>query len=152
MDKAATSPELRTAFESQLEETRGQINRLEQVFQLLNQRSKGKHCDGIAGTIEDGSSAMDEDFDEQTMDAVLIASGQPAEHYEMAPYGTLVARAQALGETEAAQLLEQTLNEQKAADKKLTMLAEGGNNQRGRRSGDEEEDEEEAPVKARGRR
>jgi ferritin-like metal-binding protein YciE len=149
MAKAATSPDLRTAFESHLEETRGQIARLEQVFELLEEKAKGKRCEGIAGIVEEGSSAMGEDFDEQTMDAVLIASGQRAEHYEMAAYGTLVAWARALGETEAAQLLEQTLNEEKAADKKLTMLAEGGINQQAADAGGaEEEDEEEAPVKA----
>jgi ferritin-like metal-binding protein YciE len=149
MAKAATSPDLRTAFESHLEETRGQIDRLEQVFGLLDERVKGKRCEGIAGIVEEGSSAMGEDFDEATMDAVLIASGQRAEHYEMAAYGTLVAWAQALGEAEAAGLLDQTLNEEKAADEKLTNLAEGGINQQAADAGGEEDDEEEeAPVKA----
>ena len=142
MAKAATSPDLRAAFESHLEETRGQIGRLEQVFELLEENAKGKRCDGIAGIIEEGSSAMGEDFDEATMDAVLIAAGQRAEHYEMAAYGTLVAWAQALGETEAAGLLEQTLNEEKAADEKLTKLAEGGINQQAADAGGDEEDEE----------
>jgi ferritin-like metal-binding protein YciE len=148
MAKAAASPDLRTAFESHLEETRGQIDRLEQVFELLEEKAKGKRCEGIAGIVEEGSSAMGEDFDEATMDAVLIASGQRAEHYEMAAYGTLVAWAQALGESEAAQLLEQTLDEEKAADEKLTKLAEGGINQQAADAGEEEEDEEAAPVKA----
>jgi ferritin-like metal-binding protein YciE len=153
MAKAATSPDLRTAFESHLEETRGQISRLEQVFELLDEKAKGKRCEGIAGIIEEASAVMGEDFDEETMDASLIAAGQRAEHYEMAAYGTLVAWAQALGESEAAQLLEQTLNEEKAADKKLTMLAEGGINQQAADAGgdeeeSEEEDEDEPPVKA----
>jgi ferritin-like metal-binding protein YciE len=127
--KAASDPKLRNAFETHLEETQGQIARLEQVFESLDEKPRGKHCDGIAGIIEEGKSVMEEDFDEVTMDARLIASGQRAEHYEMAAYGTLVAWAQAMGHTEAAKLLRQTLDEEKAADKKLSGLAEGGINQ-----------------------
>ena len=127
--KAASSPELRTAFEKHLEETRGHVDRLERVFESLDEKVRGKHCDGIAGIIEEGKSVMEEDFDEATMDACLIAGGQRAEHYEMAAYGTLVAWAQAMGHVEAADLLQQTLVEEKAADKKLSQLAEGGINQ-----------------------
>jgi len=145
MAKAATSPELRKAFESHLEETRGQIERLERVFEALDEKVKGKHCDGIAGIIEEGSSVMSEDFDDTTMDACLIASGQRAEHYEMAAYGTLVAWAKTLGHAEVADLLEQTLNEEKAADEKLTKLAEGGINQQAADAAAEDEDEAEAP-------
>ena len=126
--KASTSPELRQAFESHLEETRGHVERLEQIFELLDEKAKGKHCDGIAGIIEEGSSVMGEDFDESTMDACLIASGQRAEHYEMAAYGTLVAWARAMGHEELAVLLEETLSEEKSADEKLTQLAESGIN------------------------
>jgi ferritin-like metal-binding protein YciE len=126
--KAATSDELREAFESHLEETRGHVERLEQVFGSLDEKVRGKHCDGIAGIIEEGKSVMEEDFDEQAMDACLIASGQRAEHYEMAVYGTLVAWATAMGHTDAAELLQQNLDEEKAADEKLTALAEGGIN------------------------
>ena len=127
--KAASNPKLRQAFESHLQETQGQIARLEKVFASLDEKVRGKHCDGIAGIIEEGKSIMEEDFDEATMDACLIAAGQRAEHYEMAAYGTLVAWAQAMGHTEAAKLLQQTLDEEKAADKKLSGLAEGGINQ-----------------------
>jgi len=127
--KAAASPDLRSAFEAHLEETRGHVERLEQVFESLDEKVRGKHCDGIAGIIEEGKSVMEEDFDEATMDACLIAAGQRAEHYEMAAYGTLVAWARGMGHKEAAKLLEQNLNEEKAADKKLTGLAEGGINQ-----------------------
>src|SRR6476661_5749801 len=127
--KAASSSDLRDAFETHLEETQGQIERLEEVFRSLDEKVRGKHCDGIAGIIEEGKSIMDEDFDETTMDACLIASGQRAEHYEMAAYGTLVAWAEAMGHTEVAKLLQQTLDEEKAADKKLSGLAEGGINQ-----------------------
>ena len=95
--KAATSQELRTAFESHLEETRGHVERLEQVFESLDEKVRGKHCDGIAGIIEEGKSIIEEEFDEATMDACLIAAGQRAEHYEMAAYGTLVAWARGMG-------------------------------------------------------
>ena len=82
--KAAANPKLRQAFETHLEETHGQIVRLEQVFGSLGEKARGKHCDGIAGIIEEGKSVMEEEFDDATMDACLIASGQRAEHYEMA--------------------------------------------------------------------
>ena len=127
--KAATSPKLREAFETHLEETQGQIGRLERVFESLDEKVRGKHCDGIAGIIEEGKSIMEEDLSEAAMDACLIAAGQRAEHYEMAAYGTLVAWARAMGHDEAAELLQQTLDEEKAADEKLSELAEGGINQ-----------------------
>ena len=129
MAKAATSAVLRDAFEAHLEETRGHIDRLEQVMQGLGEKVRGKHCDGIEGIIEEGKAVMEEDFDETTMDACLIAAGQRAEHYEMAAYGTLVAWAKAMGHTDAAELLQETLDEEKAADEKLTSLAEAGINQ-----------------------
>jgi len=121
--KAATAPQLRDAFETHLEETQSQIDRLEQVFERVDEKVRGKHCDGIAGIIEEGQSIMEED-------ACLIAAGQRAEHYEMAAYGTLVAWAKSMGHTEAAALLQKTLDEEKAADAKLSRLAEGGINQR----------------------
>lgn len=126
--KAATAEQLRQAFTSHLEETRGHLAKLEQVFGSLGEKVRGKHCDGMAGIIEEGKSVMEEDFDDSTMDACLIASGQRAEHYEMAAYGTLVAWAQAMGHDEAVGLLEQILAEEKAADQKLSSLAEGGIN------------------------
>ena len=108
---------------------RGRSSGSKQVFASLDEKVRGKHCDGIAGIIEEGKSVMEEDFDDATMDACLIASGQRAEHYEMAAYGTLVAWAQAMGHTDAADLLQQILDEEKAADEKLSALAEGGINQ-----------------------
>ena len=159
--KAATSATLRDAFESHLEETQGQIERLEQVFESLDEKVRGKHCDGIAGIIEEGKSIMEEDFDDATMDACLIAAGQRAEHYEMAAYGTLVAWARALGHNEAAELLQENLDEEKAADEKLSSLAEGGINQGAADSieGDEEEEPamagagaKKSPAKAKARR
>src|SRR6185503_1002889 len=151
--KAAASTDLRTAFETHLEETRGHVERLEQVFESLEEKPRGKHCEGIAGIIEEGKSMMEEEFDDATMDACLIAAGQRAEHYEMAAYGTLIAWAQSMGHSEAINLLQGILDEEKAADKKLSSLAEGGINQEAADAahpGDEEEDEDEAP--ARGRR
>lgn len=127
--KTATSPKLRDAFESHFEETRGHIERLEQVFEGLDERARSKHCDGIAGIIEEGKSIMDEDFDDVTMDACLIAAGQRAEHYEIGAYGTVIAWAEAMGHRDAVRLLQQNLDEEKAADKKLSALAEGGINQ-----------------------
>jgi len=127
--EAAIAPELRDAFKSHLEETQLQIQRLEQVFETVGEKARGKHCAGIAGIIEEGKTIMEEDFDGATMDACLIAAGQRAEHYEMAAYGTLVAWARAMGHDEAAELLQQTLDEEKAADEKLSGLAESGINQ-----------------------
>ncbi|HTK29668.1 MAG TPA: ferritin-like domain-containing protein [Vicinamibacterales bacterium] len=150
--KAASSPDLRAAFESHLEETRGHVERLEQVFESLDEKGRGKHCDGIAGIIEEGKAIMDEDFDDVTMDACLIAAGQRAEHYEMAAYGTLVAWARGMGHTEAAKLLQANLEEEKAADKKLTSLAEGGINQEAADAAHGENDEEEEERPSRGRR
>src|SRR5687768_7123831 len=146
MAKAASSPNLRAAFEAHLEETRGQIARLEEVFASLEEKVRGKHCDGVAGIIEEGKAIMEEDFDDTTMDACLIAAGQRAEHYEMAAYGTLVAWAQAMGHTQAAKLLQQTLDEEKAADKKLSALAEAGINQGAADAAQADEDEASTAV------
>jgi ferritin-like metal-binding protein YciE len=150
--KAASSAQLRQAFEAHLEETQEHVKRLEEVFANLGARVQGKHCDGIAGIIEEGKSIMEEDFDDTTLDACLIAAGQRAEHYEMAAYGTLVAWARAMNHAEAADLLEQTLDEEKAADEKLTSLAEGGINQEAAQAahpeegGDDEDEEDQRQV------
>jgi ferritin-like metal-binding protein YciE len=141
MAKAATTPSLREAFAAHLEETQRQIERLDQVFESVDQRPRAKRCEGIAGIVEEGKAIMEEGFDESTLDACLIAAGQRAEHYEMAAYGTLVAWARAMGHDEAADLLQQSLDEEKAADEKLSSLAEGGINQNaaeGAESGEEE--------------
>jgi len=144
--KAARSPDLRAAFEAHLDETRGQIVRLEQVFANLGEKVRGKHCDGIAGIIEEGKAVMEEDFDEATMDACLIAAGQRAEHYEMAAYGTMVAWARAMGHAEAADLLQETLDEEKAADETLSSLAEDGINDEAASAAHPDEDEDDAEV------
>jgi ferritin-like metal-binding protein YciE len=150
--KAAASTDLRTAFETHLEETRGHVERLEQVFESLDEKPRGKHCEGIAGIIEEGKSIMGEEFDDATMDACLIAAGQRAEHYEMAAYGTLIAWAQSMGHTEATNLLQEILDEEKAADQKLSSLAEGGINQEAADAAhpdEDEEEEDEAPARGR---
>lgn len=139
---AATSTELRDAFESHLQETRGHVQRIEQVFDGLGEKARGKHCDGIEGIIEEGASVMEEEFDDVTMDACLIAAGQRAEHYEMAAYGSMVAWARAMGHDDAADLLQQTLDEEKAADEKLTSLAESGINQQAAEAAHAAEDED----------
>jgi ferritin-like metal-binding protein YciE len=139
--KASTSPELRQAFEDHLEETNGHVDKLEQVFQSLDEKVKGKHCDGIAGIIDEGKNVMGEDFEGATMDACLIAAAQRAEHYEIASYGTLVAWAKTMGHSDAADLLQEILDEEKAADEKLNAIAESGVNEQAA-SGVESEDEE----------
>ena len=105
------------------------MKRLEQVFKSLGESVRGRPCDGIAGIIEEGEDMIDEDFDDSTKDACLIAAGQRAEHYEIGAYGTVIAWAEAMGHTAAVALLQQNLNEEKAADKKLSAIAEGGVNQ-----------------------
>jgi len=147
--KAATSSGLRNAFEKHLEETRGHVTRLEKVFESIDEPARSKHCEGIAGIVEEGKSIMAEDFEGTTMDACLVAAGQRAEHYEMAAYGTLVAWARAMGHVEAADLLQRTLEEEKAADKKLTALAEDGINQD---AAELAHPDEEAPQPVRARR
>jgi ferritin-like metal-binding protein YciE len=141
--KGASSDELREAFESHLEETEGQVTRLERVFELLEEKPRGKHCAGIAGIIEEGADVLQEDMEDSVLDACLIASGQRAEHYEMAAYGTSIAWAEALELGDVAQLLRETLAEEKAADKKLSALAEAGINEAATAGESEEEMDEE---------
>ena len=150
--KASESEELRTAFLDHAEETRGHVDRLEQVFASLDEKVRGKHCDGIAGIIEEGKAVLEEDFDPATMDACLIASGQRSEHYEMAAYGTLVAWAKAMGHSEAADLLQSILDEEKAADEKLNELAEGGINQQAVAGATDDDSEQEEALSAARRR
>ena len=123
MAKNATNPQLRTAFERHLEETRNQVVRLEQIAEELDFTPKGKKCKGMEGLIEEGKEVMDE-FDEDTLDAGMIGAAQKVEHYEIAAYGTARAHAQLLGYTKAARLLQQTLDEEGRTDKKLSQLAE----------------------------
>src|SRR3954467_15843460 len=146
MAKAAESPELEQAFTKHLKETEGHVQRLEQIFKQLGQTARGKKCKGMEGLVEEGKEKMEEDGEAPVMDAALIASAQKVEHYEIAAYGCLRTYAQLLGYTEAEQLLQQTLEEEEAADKKLTELGESGINEAAVAAGagmDEEEEEEE---------
>jgi ferritin-like metal-binding protein YciE len=127
MAKAASSDELRTAFESHLEETKGQIDRLEQIFKSLDMPLRGKKCVAMQGLIEEGKELMQEDMSEPVLDAALIAAAQKVEHYEIAAYGTLRTYAQLLGLDEAAELLQATLDEESATDEKLTGIAQNIN-------------------------
>lgn len=126
MAEAAKSPDLRTAFENHLEESRGHVDRLEQIFQKLNEAPKGDKCKGIVGILDEGENMIDtvEDSPPAVNDAALIAAAQRVEHYEIAAYGTLRTFARRLGLEDHAALLNQTLQEEGAADKKLTSLAE----------------------------
>jgi ferritin-like metal-binding protein YciE len=124
MAKAASSPDLRRAFERHLEETRKQVERLDQIGEQLEVRLTGKKCHGMEGLIEEGKEIMSQDLEENALDAGLIGAAQKVEHYEIAAYGTARAHAEMLGYTKVARLLQQTLNEEGMTDKKLTQLAE----------------------------
>jgi ferritin-like metal-binding protein YciE len=124
MAKAVTSQELRQGFEEHLEQTKGHVQRLEQIFQKLEENPKGKKCKGMEGLVEEGAEVMGEDFEGSLMDAALIGAAQRVEHYEIAAYGTVCAFAEELGEDEHAELLKETLEEEKETDEKLTKLAE----------------------------
>jgi ferritin-like metal-binding protein YciE len=120
MAKAAGHEELREAFETHLEETRGQIQRLEKVFELFDEQPKGRKCKAMEGLLEEGKDLIDE----EEGDAALICAAQKVEHYEIASYGSLISWARLLGEADAADLLEETLGEEEQADEKLTDVAE----------------------------
>ncbi|HEU0049449.1 MAG TPA: ferritin-like domain-containing protein [Nitrososphaera sp.] len=124
MAKAASSEELRQGFEEHLEQTKEHVQRLEEIFKALDESPKGKKCVGMEGLVKEGSEIMKEDFDDAVLDAALIGAAQRVEHYEIAAYGTVAAFAKLLGETQHASLLEETLEEEKETDKKLTDLAE----------------------------
>lgn len=124
MAKAASTDELREAFEMHLEETEEHVNRLEKIFDLLGAKARGKKCKAMEGLIEEGKELMNEDADPMVLDAALISAAQKVEHYEMAGYGCVRTWANILRHDEIAELLQETLDEEGAADKKLTELAE----------------------------
>jgi len=128
--KAADAPELKTAFETHLEETQGQIERIDQVVEVLGIRLKRIKCAAMEGLVEEGKDVIESVDAGPLRDAALIGGAQKVEHYEIAAYGTLCALAKQLGYRDALPLLKETLKEEKATDEKLTMLAEGGGNQR----------------------
>src|SRR5882724_9322617 len=122
--KASSSDELREGFTEHLEQTKGHVQRLEQIFEALGESPKGKKCAGMEGLVEEGSEVMkEEDFEGSVMDAALIGAAQRVEHYEIAAYGTARAFAELLGEADHVSLLSETLNEEKETDEKLTELA-----------------------------
>lgn len=124
MAKAAVAEELAEAFRSHLEETKNHVSRLEEVFASLGEKPKSKTCPAMKGLIEEGEEMMDDLEDSSALDAGLIAAAQKVEHYEIASYGTVKTWAEQMGHTEAVQLLQATLDEEKAADGKLTEIAE----------------------------
>jgi ferritin-like metal-binding protein YciE len=123
MIKAASSKELKKGFEEHLEQTKGHVERLEQIFEGLDDSPKGKKCKGMEGLLEEGKDWMEEDAEPEVMDAGLIAAAQHVEHYEMAGYGCVRTYAELLGNKRAAQILQKTLDEEKQTDSKLTNLA-----------------------------
>ena len=124
MAKAASNDQLRQAFEEHLRQTSEHVSRLEQIFEALEEKPTGKKCVGMEGLVKEGSEVMKEDYADEIKDAAIIGAAQRVEHYEMAGYGTVRAFAELLGESEHVSLLEETLNEEKEADEKLTQLAE----------------------------
>lgn len=127
MAKKASNPQLKAGFEEHLRQTEQQVQRLEQIFETLGKSPRGKKCKGMEGLLEEGKEVMQEDMDEETRDAALIAAAQRVEHYEIAGYGTVRTYAQLLGERDAVKLLQTTLDEEGQTDKKLTQLAESIN-------------------------
>jgi ferritin-like metal-binding protein YciE len=121
--KAATSPDLKQAFQSHLEETKGQIERLDRAFEILGKSPKGKMCHGMEGVLEEGSEVLEETEKGALRDAALISAAQRVEHYEVAGYGSVREYARILGQKEIASLLDATLKEEEAADKKLETIA-----------------------------
>lgn len=130
MAKGAQSPELKAAFEKHREETEGQIERLQQIFEILGKRAQAKTCPAIEGILEEGEEILEEYKGTTALDAGLVSAAQAVEHYEMARYGTLKRWAETLGMKEAATLLSATLEEETKTDKALSVLAVASANQK----------------------
>ncbi len=124
MAKGASHQELKQAFEDHLDQTKEHVERLEEIFKRLDEKPTGKTCKGMKGLIEEGAEMLEEDGDEAVLDAALIGAAQRVEHYEIAAYGTVRTFANMLGEEEAVELLQRTLDEEGETDKLLTELAE----------------------------
>jgi ferritin-like metal-binding protein YciE len=148
MAKAATSSDLRAGFEEHLEQTKGHVARLEKVLGALNESPTGKTCKGMEGLIKEGSEMIEEDPQAAQLDAGLISAAQRVEHYEIAGYGSVRTYAQLLGDNQAVSLLEETLNEEKETDAKLTKLAESINVE-AMQAGESEESEKEERAQPR---
>jgi len=147
--KKATNEELRDALQTHLQETEGHVERLEQIFETLGMPVRGKRCEGMKHLIDEGNEMISDAEEDATRDAIMIAAVQKTEHYEIASYGTLRTWANVLGKTEVASICEETLEEEKAADEKLTAIAESFVNEQ---SANEGEGEEEEQSSSRGRR
>ena len=145
MVKNATASELKEAFQSHLSETALHVERLEQIFEQLGMPARGKKCVGMQNLLKEGNEHIDEAEEDATRDAVMIASAQKVEHYEIAGYGTVRTWANVLGKNDIASILEETLDEEKEADQKLTGIAENFVNAASASEGEHEEEEEEAP-------
>lgn len=130
MSEKATAPQLKSAFDSHLQETKGHAERLEQVFEMHGVEAKAVDCPAIDGIIKEANEIIGDIDDKSVLDAALVAAGQAAEHYEITRYGTLIAWAKQLGRPDCASVLQKNLDEEKAADKKLTSLAEAGVNRK----------------------
>jgi ferritin-like metal-binding protein YciE len=143
MAKKASSEKLKAAFTSHLEETRGHVERLEEIAKNLEIKLTGKKCAAMEGLVEEGKEIIEEDGDDAVIDAALIGAAQRVEHYEIAAYGTVRAMAKKLGHKDVVSLLEQTLKEEGAADKKLTSIAEGEVLEMAAQAGEEEASEDE---------
>lgn len=130
MADAASSPQLKQAFQTHLKETDGQVKRLEQIFQILQADPTGNTCEATQGLIEEAEEIMEQGLSPEVLDVALIMAAQKVEHYEIASYGSLRTLAETCGMTDVAKLLDETLSEEKATDEKLTQLAEGEVNQR----------------------
>jgi ferritin-like metal-binding protein YciE len=147
--KKASAAELKEALQAHLGETEGHIERLEQVFEQLGLPVRGKKCEGMQHLLTEGNDMISEAEDDATRDAVMIAAAQKVEHYEIASYGTIRTWATLLGKTDVAALLEDTLEEEKEADLKLTGIAESFVNAQAAEAGDEEEEEPRSRGRAR---
>ena len=148
MAKTATNEELKAAFEQHLEQTQEHVSRLERIFEELGEKPKGKKCKAMQGLVEEGKEMMEEDASEDVMDAGLICAAQKVEHYEIATYGCLRTYAEMLGFDDQADLLQETLDEEKDTDENLTELAVSCINLEAEEGEDEDEEEgEEAPAR-----
>lgn len=123
MAKATENPQLKQAFEHHLEETKGQVQRLEEVFKIIGKTPRGEKCPAILGLVEEGEEVIEKGEDGDVIDAGLLAGAQAVEHYEMSRYGTMIAWAEQLGYAKAIPLLKATMKEEKAADQKLNEIA-----------------------------
>jgi ferritin-like metal-binding protein YciE len=146
MAAAATTKPLKAAFQKHLQETRGHVTRLNKALGQLGERPRRKTCEGMQGLISEGEDVMKKTPEGALRDAVMITAAQKVEHYEMASYGTARTYAQVLGEPAVARLLEQTLKEEKAADSKLSTIAEGSVNNEAAEEWQSQEREEEGPM------